>query len=109
MKFTKKDERKDYTRMLEGIERKTLVHGDRTLLAEFRLEKGSRLPEHSHPHEQTGMLLSGSMRFFVGGMNFLAEPGDSWCIPSEEAHAAEALEDSTVLEVFSPCREDYLE
>ncbi len=49
------------------------------------------------------------MRFFVAGRNFLAEPGDSWCILSEEAHSAEALEDSTVVEVFSPCREEYLE
>jgi len=35
-------------------------------------------------------------------------PGDSWCVPSGVAHGAEILEDSVVIEVFSPIREDYL-
>jgi len=36
------------------------------------------------------------------------EAGDSWCLPGNIEHSAEALEDSVVIEVFSPVREDYL-
>lgn len=70
-----------YREMTDGIRLKTLVYGDKTLLSEFRLGKGSVLPMHSHPHEQTGYLVSGRLRLFLGDQTYEAEPGDSWSIP----------------------------
>ena len=92
----------------EGIDRKTLVYGEKTLLTEFRLKEGSLLPLHSHPHEQTGYLVSGRVNVLVGGETLAAEPGDSWCIAGGTEHGAKPLKDSVVVEVFSPVREDYL-
>ena len=97
-----------YKQALDGIKLKTLVYGDKTLFAEFRLEKGSQLPRHAHPHEQTGYLISGRIRLSIGEESFEVEPGDSWCIPGHVEHRAEILEDSVAIEVFSPVREDYL-
>ena len=97
-----------YRPVLEGIELKTLAHGERTLLAEFRLAAGAVLPMHRHPHEQTGYLVSGRLRLTVGGETFEAGPGDAWCVPSEVEHGGEALVDTVAVEVFSPVREDYL-
>jgi len=97
-----------YKDALEGIRLKTLVHGEKTLLCEFRLEKGRLLPSHKHPHEQTGYLVSGAMNLTVGDEMLEARPGDSWCIAGNVEHAAEILEDSVAVEVFSPVREDYL-
>lgn len=37
-----------YVSALPGIELKTLVHGDKTLMAEFVLEKGRQLPTFSN-------------------------------------------------------------
>lgn len=104
------DKRSDagYQPVLNGIERKTLVYGDRTLMTEFRLRKGAVLPRHSHPHEQTGCLVKGRVRLFIGAEVHDAQPGDSWCIPGGVEHGAESLEDSVAIEVFSPVREDYL-
>jgi quercetin dioxygenase-like cupin family protein len=93
---------------LPGITRKTLVHGTATLMTEFRLVAGSRLPAHAHPHEQTGYLVRGHLRLTIGTATFEALPGDSWCIPGGVAHRAEALAESCAIEVFSPVREDYL-
>lgn len=95
--------------LLPGIQLKTLVHGDRTLLAEIRLVKGAVVPLHSHPQEQTGYLISGRLRFTIGEEEIEAEPGDAWSLPAEQEHGAEALEDTVVVEVFSPVREDYLD
>lgn len=103
-----KHSKNGYKQVLDGINLKTLVYGDKTLLAEFRLGKGFQIPIHSHPHEQTGYLISGRIRFFIGQDIFEAEPGDSWCIPGDVAHRAEFIEDSVAVEVFSPVREDYL-
>jgi len=97
-----------YVVALEGIERKTLVHGDQTLMTEFRLEKGRPLPRHAHPYEQTGYLVQGRMRLFIGDESFDTRPGDSWCVASGVEHGADVLEDSVAIEVFSPVREDYL-
>ena len=103
-----KKENSGYKTPLEGVLLKTLVYGAKTLLVEFRLEEGRSLPSHSHPHEQTGYLVSGRIRFIIGDEKFDTEPGDSWCIPGDVVHAAEILQDSVVVEVFSPVREDYL-
>lgn len=98
----------DYRQALDGIEQKTLVHGDKTLLVEFRLQKGSALPLHSHPHEQTGYLVKGQLRLIIGADVHEVLPGDSWCIPGDVLHCAEIIVDSVAIEVFSPVREDYL-
>jgi quercetin dioxygenase-like cupin family protein len=94
--------------LVEGVELSTLVHGEKTLMGQFKIAKGSEVPMHSHPHEQTGTLISGKLRFNVAGEIFDAEPGDSWCLPGGVEHSAEALENAVVIEVFSPVREDYL-
>ncbi len=97
-----------YVLALTGIDRKTLVHGDKTLMTEFVLRKGAVLPRHSHPHEQTGYLVRGRILLSVGKEEHEAQAGDSWCIPGGVEHGATALEDAVAIEVFSPVREDYL-
>ena len=98
----------DYKDVLEKIQQKTLVYGDRTLMAEFRLEQGADLPRHSHPHEQTGYLVSGEIELSIGDETHQVKPGDSWCIAGGVEHKATVLEDSVAIEVFSPVREDYI-
>lgn len=98
-----------FQQVLPGVERKTLVHGDHTLMAEFRLERGSWLPHHAHHHEQSGYLVAGKMKLFLGNACFDVMPGDSWCIPGGTVHGAEVIEDTVAIEVFSPVREDYLD
>ncbi len=97
-----------YVEALKGVSRKTMVHGENTLLTEFRLAEGAVIPAHRHRQEQTGYLVSGRLNFRIGDESIRAEAGDSWCIPGNVEHGAEALEDSVVIEVFSPVREDYL-
>ncbi len=97
-----------YRQVLDGIALKTLVYGDNSLMVEFRLQKGATLPLHSHPHEQTGYLVRGSMQLEIGRETHDVLPGDSWSIPGEVVHGARIIEDSVAVEVFSPVREDYL-
>lgn len=103
-----KHNKSGYASPAQGVERKTLVYGEKTLMTEFVLKKGNPLPKHSHPHEQVGYLVSGLIRISIGSEQHEAAAGDSWCIPGGVDHSAEVLEDSTAIEVFSPVREDYL-
>lgn len=97
-----------FVQPLDKILQKTLVHGDRTLMVEFRLETGARIPPHQHPHEQIGYLVSGCLELTIEGKSFTARAGDSWCIPGGVTHQATAHEATVAVEVFSPVREDYL-
>jgi quercetin dioxygenase-like cupin family protein len=87
---------------------KTLTYGNNTLFTEFRLKADCRLPSHANPQEQTGYLVSGSIRLMIGNEEAVVGPGDSWNIPGNTIHGAVVLEDSVAIEVFSPVREDYL-
>ena len=77
-------------------------------MAEFLLNRGSILPVHAHPYEQTGYLVKGRLRLRIGEQELEVGPGDAWCIPLNVEHGAQVLEDSVAVEVFSPVREDYL-
>lgn len=105
--FYKKNE-SDYKTPMEGVHFKTLAFGEKLHLTEFKLAKGASVPLHAHPHEQTGYMVSGRMRFNIGGEIYDAETGDGWNIAGNVKHGVEVLEDSLVIEIFSPIREDYL-
>ena len=92
----------------DKITRETLVQGAKTLMNEFRLEKGAQLPKHKHLHEQTGYLESGRMDLSIGSETHAVSAGGSWCIPGDMEHGAVAREDFVAIEVFCPVREDYL-
>ncbi len=105
--FTKKSGG-GYRTVQPGLRLRTLAHGAHTHLTEFHLAKGTIVPRHEHPHEQTGYLVSGRMIFVIAGERFDAEPGDGWNISGGVSHGVEVVEDSVAVEVFSPPREDYL-
>lgn len=103
-----KSNKNGYNQVLPGVDLKTLTFGKLTLFSEFIMAKGSNLPSHSHPNEQTGYLVKGKIILNIGGNEYEAGPGDCWCIESNVKHSAQILEDSVAIEVFSPVRKDYL-
>ena len=105
--FTKSENR-EYKKLVEGVKYKTLVWGTKSSLSMFELDKGAVIPNHSHPNEQSGYLISGKIVFLIEGERFEAKPGDGWNLESHVEHGAEILEDSVIIEVFSPVREDYM-
>lgn len=104
-----KNESKSYREVLPGINLKTVVYGENTLMTEVFLKGGSILPAHNHIHEQTGYLISGKILLTIGDEIFEVEPGDSWSIPGTVTHSVEILENSIAVEVFSPVREEYMD
>jgi quercetin dioxygenase-like cupin family protein len=94
--------------MVPGIRRHTLASGERLMLMIVQLDAGSHLPEHHHPHEQLTHVLRGRLRLTLAGEPHELSAGDSLLLPSNAPHAADALEDTLVLDTFSPPREDLL-
>lgn len=91
-----------------GVTIRTLA-GERMMLSVVALDPGAEVREHSHPHEQTGYLVSGRLEFTVGGQTLLLGPGDQWRIPGGVPHRVVAVGGPAVaIDVFHPVREDYL-
>ena len=94
-------------RVWDGITARA-VHGDRLTLAVVELEPGAIAEEHSHEHEQLGMVLRGSIRFRVGDEEHELRPGETWKIPSNTPHRAEAGPDgASVIDLFAPPRSEW--
>jgi quercetin dioxygenase-like cupin family protein len=75
-------------------------------LAEF--VPNAVVEEHSHPHEQVGMVLKGRAVFFIGGEQKTLGPGDIFRIPGGVPHRVVALDEPVqALDIFYPIREDY--
>ena len=91
-----------------GVFRTTLAYNDQLMLCHFLLKKGVRIPIHQHVASQNGYLIRGKLRMiWENGQEFIAEPGSGWCFNSNEAHGAEAIEESEAIECFAPMRPDY--
>jgi quercetin dioxygenase-like cupin family protein len=97
-----------YKELVPGVFMKPLSYGNNSMLCEFRINQGAVIPAHQHPHEQTGYLVKGKLRFFGDEGEAVVEPGCSWSFKGGVMHGAEGLEDTVLIEVFSPVREDYL-
>lgn len=90
--------------------RSRLIAGERVMLSVLDMPKGSVLPEHSHPHEQAGMVLEGRLSLTIGGGERVLHPGEAYLVPGDVLHSGYVVdEDVKVLDVFSPPREDYLD
>jgi quercetin dioxygenase-like cupin family protein len=106
--FVKGDHAKQ-VEMAPGVRRRTLAHGEEMLLTKFDLAAGAEVPIHSHPHAQVGYVVHGRMELTIADDTYSVEAGDSYFIPGDVPHKAFTPEDSVVVDVFCPPREDYLE
>jgi quercetin dioxygenase-like cupin family protein len=85
-----------------------MLNGDAMTLARITLVQGATVPEHSHPNEQIATVLSGRVRFRLGDEERVVGALASVLIAGGVPHEVEALEDSVVLDVFAPRREDWI-
>ncbi len=85
-------------------------YGKNLMLSYLEMDDGAEVPLHSHPHEQGGILLKGRLEFTIGEETRIVGPGEVVLIPPNVPHRAVAVDGpATVLDIFSPIREDYAE
>lgn len=83
--------------------------GQAMMLSVVSFEPHAVVPDHAHPHEQMGIMISGRAEFTVGGITRILGSGDIWRIPGGVRHKVVGLDGPAVaLDVFHPIREDYL-
>ena len=84
------------------------VDGEQCSFGVVELDADSVVPEHQHPNEQLGIVVSGSVRFRVGDEERELGPGGTWRIPPNVPHeVTTGPEGAVVLDVFAPPRADW--
>ena len=87
-----------------------VISGERLSLGIVELDPGAVAREHSHEHEQLGVVLRGTITFRIGDETRELGPGETWTIPSNVLHEATAGPEGTVvLDVFAPVRQDWVD
>jgi len=92
-----------------GVTRQVLSENEQLMVVAFRFaSEGAEGKLHSHPHIQSTYVESGRFRFTMDGEPFEVGPGDSFVIPSNAVHGCVCLEPGTLIDGFTPRRDDFL-
>lgn len=84
-----------------------LVHTQNMSIAFWDVEKGAKVPLHSHGNEQVMQVLEGKFEFTLDGITAIYEKDDMVVIPPYTPHKGKALTACRLMDVFSPVREEY--
>jgi quercetin dioxygenase-like cupin family protein len=91
-----------------GVERQMVV-GQNVMICRLRFIPHLKTTPHRHPHEQMTLVVQGRARFIIGDEERVAQAGDVLHFPPNCWHGATMLdEEVTLIDIFSPIREDFL-
>ncbi len=94
-------------RIFPGVDIYTAC-GEQMMLSLVEMKPFAVVEEHSHPHEQMGLMLEGEADFTIGGQPLRVVAGQMWRIPGGVPHKVVAGDRPVrALDVFHPPREDY--
>ena len=91
-----------------GVRRRVLAYNPQLMIVEVSFEEGSVGSVHTHPHSQNTYVLSGRFRFTVDGEPVEVGPGDTLAFPPDIPQGTLCLEAGTLLDIFTPMREDFV-
>ena len=91
----------------KGVNLKTLW-GDNIMMSLVEMDANAEVPQHSHPHEQAGLVLEGQFEFIIGNESKIIGKGEFYIIPGNIEHKViVGNEPAVALDIFSPPREEY--
>ncbi len=91
-----------------GIKRQIFGYDDQVMMVKVQFEKDAIGSIHSHPHSQVTYVESGLFEFTIGEEKKMVKKGDGLYIPPNIPHGTLCLQAGMLIDVFSPCREDFL-
>jgi quercetin dioxygenase-like cupin family protein len=99
-----------WTELGDGIRRKIVAHTPELMSVLVQFDKGAVGTPHAHDvHDQIAYVVCGAFECEVAGVKRVLHAGDAFVAPRLHTHGVVALEaGSTLLDQFSPRREDYL-
>ena len=91
-----------------NVTRQILSASPEMMVVAFRFGAAGAVGDlHNHPHVQSTYVESGRFRFTLGDEMREVGPGDSFIIPSRLTHGCVCLEPGTLIDGFTPQRDDF--
>jgi quercetin dioxygenase-like cupin family protein len=85
-----------------------IASGEKMMFSLVTLAPDAVVPTHSHPHEQMGMMVAGTMEFTIESETRVLSGNEMYFVPGGVPHAAKGGPGGAVaLDAFSPPREEY--
>ena len=91
-----------------GSRRKIRSYNKDIMLVEVDFDEGGVGKDHSHPHAQISYILSGEFEYHVEGESRIMKPGDSVAVAGGKVHGLNCIKAGTLLDIFTPMREDFI-
>ena len=83
-----------------------VINSENMTIMHANLKAGHSVPEHNHIQEQVVNVIAGEIELIVEGKSHRLTPGEVLILSSNVPHAARAITDCYVIDVFYPIRED---
>ena len=90
------------------VTREILTSEGSVMIVKVQLAEGFVGDVDQHPEEQVSYIEKGQVEFEVDGHKRLLNEGDTQYIPSNIKHQVRVLKECTILDVFTPIRQDLL-
>lgn len=91
-----------------GISRTIVGYDDRLMMVKVHFIEGAESPAHQHPHSQSSYVESGQFEVTVGIEKKTLKAGDAFFVHPDVMHSVRAIQAGTVVDAFSPHREDFI-
>ncbi|MDB4884180.1 MAG: Cupin 2 conserved barrel domain protein [Gemmatimonadetes bacterium] len=91
-----------------GVRRQILGHGPDLMLVRVDFERGAVGEIHHHPHRQVSYVAAGTFEVTVAGERRLLGTGDCFFVAADRPHGVVAFVAGTLIDVFTPAREEFL-
>lgn len=99
----------EYKDLGAGLRRKVLAYSENIMNVELLFEAGAKGDMHSHPHEQIGYIIDGTLIFHEEGKDDVTlHTGDTYYVAPDVMHGIDCVTDVKLLDIFTPMRKDFV-
>ena len=92
---------------LDGGGKRKIIHMDNLTVMALSVPRGTITDAaHKHANEQAAVVISGRVKLFIGAESRILVAGEGYLVPPGVEHHIEALEDTVLIDYFTPKRTD---
>ena len=92
----------------EGISRIIMGFDRDLMMVKVKFKTGVSVEPHQHVHSQSSLISKGSFKVTIGGDTKTLKEGEGFYVPPNVIHTVTSLEESEIIDAFSPMRKDFL-
>ena len=107
-KYLVESEKIEWEDLGAGVKRKILAYDNNLMMVLVSFQKDAIGYTHNHIHTQVTYVANGSFEVEIEDTKKILKTGDCFFVPSNLKHGVTALEDGTLIDIFTPMREDFI-